>query len=122
MPVTALKFDWAQAPPVSYSVTFSNSSDGSNAVHVASDNSVVVSNPYIAKKADDIVPYSSNTTNVTLSKPVYSGKYATLTISGNQGLPKGEKKGVGASVAEFAIVGADGSDDLTRRNTGAWVA
>lgn len=57
VPVTQLKFDWAQSPPLSYSVTFSNSSDGSNSVKVASVNSVSVSNPYVAAKAAAIVPY-----------------------------------------------------------------
>ena len=120
LPITELQFDWAQAPPVSYKVTFSNSSDGSNSVNVASDDSVKVSSPYIAKKADEIVAYASNTTNVTLSSPVYSGKYATLTIMGNRALG-GSKKGVGASVAEFAIV-ASGGEDLAKRSIDAWVA
>jgi hypothetical protein len=109
-----LKFDWAQAPPLSYKVTFSNSSDGSNSVTVSSNDNVKVSNPYIASKADEIVAYASNTTNVTLSTPVYSGKYATLTISGNHALGKSQK-GVGASVAEFAIVASSG-EDLAKRS------
>jgi trehalose/maltose hydrolase-like predicted phosphorylase len=114
VPVTELKFDWAQAPPVSYKVIFSNSSDGSNSVTVSSNDNVKVSNPYIASKADEIVAYASNTTNVTLSAPVYSGKYATLTISGNHALGKSQK-GVGASVAEFAIVASSG-EDLAKRS------
>ena len=119
VPVTGLKFDWAQSPPVSYTVTFSNSSDGSDAVEVDSNNDVQVSNPYVAAKAADIVPYTSNTTNVTLDSPVYSGRFATLTITGNRALSG--KKGVGASVAEFAIVASTG-DDLARRSSEAWEA
>ena len=121
VPITELQFDWAQAPPVSYKVTFSNSSDGSNSVQVASDNDVQVSNKYVPAKADNIVAYMSNTTNVTLSSPVYSGRYATLTIMGNRALEgtADEKNGTGATVAEFAVV-ASGGDDLTKRNMGAW--
>lgn len=118
-PVTALDFNWAQAPPLSYKVSFSNSSDGSNAVHVASDDDVKVSSPYVASKADEIVAYASNSTNVTLNKPVWSGKFATLTIKGSHALNK-TQIGDGASVAEFAIV-AKGGRDLTRREVEAWV-
>ena len=117
VPITELHFDWAQSPPKSYEVTFSNSSNGSNAVHVSSNTNVQVSSPYVAKKAAEIVPYASNTTNVTLNKPVWSGKYATLTISGNratEGTPDA-KNGTGASVAEFAIIAGDGSS-LTARD------
>jgi hypothetical protein len=120
VPVTALMFDWAQAPPLSYKVTFSNSSDGSDAVTVTSDNNVKVSNPYVPSKADDIVAYASNSTNVTLSSPVYSGKFATLTVMGSHALNKSQE-GVGASVAEFVIV-ASGGEDLTKRSIDAWVA
>lgn len=48
----------------------------------------------------------SNTTNVTLETPVWSGKFATLTIRGTRaGAGRGMK---GASVAEWAIVARDG--------------
>ncbi|KAK3724203.1 alpha,alpha-trehalase ath1 [Vermiconidia calcicola] len=121
MPVTGLAFDWAQAPPHSYSVTFSNSSDGSDAVQVASDDSVQVSTPYVVADAAKIVPYASNTTNVTLDNPIYSGRYATLTIMGNRALEgtADERNGTGASVAEFAVVAGDGSDIAARRSAGA---
>lgn len=111
--MTALEFDWAQAPPVSYSVTFSNSSDGSDSVSVASSDNVKVSDPYDASTAGVIVAPKGNTTNVTLSEPVWSGKFATLSISGNknlQGTPD-ERNGTGASVAEFAVVAASTADD-----------
>lgn len=54
-----------------------------------------------------------NTTNVTLFEPVWSGRYATLSIKGNRNL-KGtidERNGTGASVAEFSIVAASMVDD-----------
>ena len=110
VPISQIKFDWAQSPPTMYSVIFHNASSmtAPGAVHVTSSSDVKISNPYVAADAAKIVPYSSNTTNVTLSKPVWSAKYATLEIAGNQankGTPD-EKNGTGASVAEFAIVAA----------------
>lgn len=111
--VTKLEFDWAQAPPVSYSVSFSNSSDGSDAVEVASSDSVEVNDPYDAAAISKITAPKGNTTNVTLSNPVWSGRYATLSIAGNQNL-KGtadERNGTGASVAEFSIVAASTASD-----------
>lgn len=122
LPITELRFDWAQAPPRSYSVSFSNSSSGENSVDVASDDSVAISNEYVAARAADIVPYSSNTTNVTLDAPVWSGRYATLTIRGNRALEgtPDERNGTGATVAEFAVVAADGSD-VAKRSGNVWM-
>ena len=119
VPVTQIRFDWAQSPPASYKVTFSNSSDEADAVDVTNSSSIKISNPYVARKAAMVLPYSSNTTNVTLGMPVYSGRYATLTIQGNQALAGTSlaKNGTGASVAEFAIVAANGTD-LMKRNYG----
>lgn len=108
--VAGFRFDWAQAPPRGYSVSFSNdvfssSSRGSGVVvNATSENSVAISNPY--EKADTaalIQPYESNTTNVTLNSVVYAGRYATLTIWGNQA-GSSDAEGVGATVAEFAVI------------------
>ena len=125
VPVGGMQFDWAQSPPKSYKVTFHNttSTSGYDTVHVTSSDDVRVSNPYVAKKASDVVPYMSNTTNVTLQSAVWSGKYATLTIMGNratEGTPDA-KNGTGASVAEWAIV-ASGGSNLVGRDTLAWVS
>lgn len=116
IPITAIKFDWAQSPPASYKVTFSNSSSGRDAVSVTSSTNVTISNPYVPSMADDITAYMSNTTNVTLSSPVYSGKYATLEIKGNLALTgtADAKNGTGASVAEFAIVSSNGTSVIKR--------
>ena len=113
--ISEIRFDWAQAPPRSYAVTFSNSS--SSAVNVTSDTSVAVSDDYDASKASDIVPYSGNTTNVTLERPVWSGRYATLTILGNRATEgtADEFNGTGATVAEWAIVAAGSGDNVARR-------
>ncbi len=70
-----------------------------------------VSAPYVAADAALILPYMSNTTNVTLPAPVWGGVYATLTISGNLDDPVGN--GTGASVAEWAIIAVgDGSNKV----------
>ncbi|KAI9700687.1 MAG: hypothetical protein M1836_002056 [Candelina mexicana] len=103
IPIIALSFDWAQNPPVSYSVTFSNTSSASSVVQVSSSNNVTVEKPYDASKAAFVTPYMSNTTNVTLLSPVWSGRFATLTISGNQG--DVASNATGGTVAEWAVIG-----------------
>lgn len=105
-PVTGFYFDWAQSPPDSYSVVFSNDTDFNynNVTNVTSSSSVTISNPYNAESANSaaIVPYTSNTTNVTLPSPVWSGEFCRLYIYGNQAL--NGTVGIGATVAEFAII------------------
>lgn len=106
--VAGFRFDWAQAPPRGYSVGFANGTGGGTQaqgfVNATSSESVEISSPYDAVAAGQITPYASNTTNVSLSSsqaPVYAGRYATLTIWGNQA--SGDD-GVGATVAEFAVI------------------
>nr|POF18474.1 cell wall acid trehalase [Quercus suber] len=115
VPITELRFDWAQSPPISYVVTFSNSSDAKYQSPVSQSDDVTISNPYDAATAFVIAPYSSNTTNVTLAHPVWSGKYATLTIMGNRANEgtRNAGNGTGATVAEWAIVAIDGSNQAS---------
>ncbi|KXS98628.1 hypothetical protein AC578_10065 [Pseudocercospora eumusae] len=118
VPITEIRFDWAQAPPTSYRVTFHNLSDITAVppVNVTESNDVEVSDPYDAETADVIRPYMSNTTNVTLETPIWSARYATLEISGshaNDGT-ENEKNGTGASVAEFAVVSSEGKNVVKR--------
>lgn len=122
VPITGFAFDWAQSPPTSYSVTFSNSSSGPAGVNVTSSSDIAISNAYDAASAAVITPYASNTTNVTLSAPVYSGRYATLTISGNQATlgTANELNGTGATVAEWAIISAEGTN--VARRSRVWSA
>lgn len=80
-PISGFFFDWAQAPPVNFSVAFSNSSDGSGA-RIAISQDVTISEAYNMTLAAMITEYMSNTTNVTLENEVYSGRYATLVSSG----------------------------------------
>lgn len=114
--VVEFRFDWAQAPPSGYYVTFSNTSgSGSSETATAEGTSnatrsenVEVSTPYDAETVYLITAYKSNTTNVTLDSPVYSGRFATLTIWGNQATGD---DGVGATVAEFGVILDDGGMD-----------
>ncbi|KAL8790430.1 MAG: hypothetical protein Q9213_000582 [Squamulea squamosa] len=107
-PVTGFHFDWAQNPPTNISVIFHNSSDvtDSTAVRVTDNVQVEISIPYDANSTYVVAPYVSNTTNITLDTPVYSGQYATLQIQGNQ--VDSFNNGTGATVAEWAILGVDG--------------
>jgi hypothetical protein len=103
IPITSILFDWAQAPPQSYRVTFHNLSDTTIVppLLVASSDNITISNPYNAAMAAAVVPYMSNTTNVTLAKPVWSARFATLEIFGTQA---GQGVKVGASVAEWSLI------------------
>lgn len=103
-PITGFFFDWAQNPPVNFTVSFSNSSTSGDGKVVASESNVTISNPYNETLVALITEYMSNTTNLTLDAPVYSGRYATLSVWGNQ--VDGLNNGTGASVAEWAILGS----------------
>ncbi|KAL8682840.1 MAG: hypothetical protein Q9186_001169 [Xanthomendoza sp. 1 TL-2023] len=108
-PVTGFHFDWAQNPPTNISVIFHNSSEvtDSSAITVSDNVQVEISIPYDANSTYIVTPYVSNTTNITLDSPVYSGQYATLQIQGNQ--VDSYNNGTGATVAEWAILGMNGS-------------
>ncbi|KAK6401303.1 alpha,alpha-trehalase ath1 [Elasticomyces elasticus] len=121
--ITEVQFDWGQAPPTSYVVTFSNSSDATDSVNVTSSTNIEISAAYNAATTFEIVPYTSNATNITLDSPVYSGRYATLEIRGNQatiGTPN-ESNGTGATVAEFVLVAASG-ENVAKRQIRFWTA
>ncbi|KZF21241.1 carbohydrate-binding module family 32 protein [Xylona heveae TC161] len=108
-PITQIQFDWGQAPPVTYSVIFHNDSVWSeSALFVSSSAAINISNPYDPKTVALLQSVSSNTTNVTLSPPIWSGNYATLVIEGNQASTN-PFNGTGATVAEFVLVGANGT-------------
>ncbi|RMY67253.1 hypothetical protein D0863_07919 [Hortaea werneckii] len=142
VPISEIRFDWAQAPPRMWRVEFANSStalttgnsssaaeetakgkeddDGEEGVVLVAQSGadgVQISDPYDASTAAEIRPYRSNTTNVTLegTAVVWSGKFAMLTIEGNQGLVDGDGSGSGASVAEWGIIGPGGRDVVTGR-------
>lgn len=106
-PVTGFFFDWAQNPPSSFTVLFHNTSTPEpSAVTATSVSTVDISVAYNTTLVSLITPYTSNTTNVTLNPPVYSGSYATLVIQGNQATNL--TNSTGATVAEWAIIGSMG--------------
>lgn len=103
--VKVFYFDWAQAPPVSFRVEFPNGSSSDNAaspmfynpasaIQVASQDPVALSLPFDEATVADVVPYTSNTTLLTLHQPVAVGAagggamYASLRITGNQGIAR----------------------------------
>jgi len=110
-PIQRISFDWAQDPPAFYSVAFSNSSDYvHDYINVTSSNNITISNPYVAADAKNIVPYTSNTTNVTIDPPIWSGQYAILTIKGAHTAEYIQNRtGPGGTVAEFVIIGSSGN-------------
>ena len=109
-PITGFFFDWAQVVPVSFAVYFHNdtlptgfSGQANGVTNVASQDMVQVDKPYDEAVVNVIRKYTSNTTNVELDSPVYSGRFATLQIKGNQADPA--ENATGATVAEWAIIG-----------------
>ena len=108
IPVSGFYFDWAQSPPLNFSIIFHNASSytAASAKMVASEKKVNVSAPYSAKMTGEIVPYSSNTTTVVLAAGtgLYSADYATLRMIGSQSTGDA-LNGTGATVAEWAIIG-----------------
>ncbi|KAK3045608.1 hypothetical protein LTS18_013673, partial [Coniosporium uncinatum] len=100
-PVVRFEFDWAASPPQKFYIHFSNvtgdmgllATDAGNSslfAHVASETDVSVSRPRnsTVERVDPdarrvVRPYESNTTSVVLGQPVWSGKWAFLTVWGN---------------------------------------
>ena len=84
---------------------FSNDStfDESKARVATSQENVTISSPYNMTAVSEIVPYMSNTTNLTLSPAIWSGKYAILQIVGTQETSLTNE--TGATVAEWGIIG-----------------
>lgn len=112
-PIHRLSFDWADLPPVEFNVTFSNLTDKitgvpAKPITVVPTQKVKISKPYNATTALDIVPYegNTNTTEVILDPPVWSGILTTLTILGAQTADPNDT--AGAKVAEFRIIGNEG--------------
>jgi len=101
--ITAFYFDWAQNPPTNFTVLFHNTSTPDSSAVTATSQKVDINIPYNTTEINLITPYMSNTTNVSLSPAVWSGKYATLKIQGNQATNL--TNSTGATVAEWAILG-----------------
>ena len=113
-PVLGISFNWGLNPPVRADVTLSNSSTFDGPAITIPINNITISDAYEASDVR-IRAYSGNTTNVAVSAStsnglVYSGKYARLEIEGTQG----PNRNLGATVAEFALIGPQGVDHVRR--------
>ncbi|KAL3479653.1 glycosyl hydrolase family 65 central catalytic domain-containing protein [Aspergillus californicus] len=118
-------FEWAQSPPINATVIFHDqpledvgstlASPGPETRIVASLTRIRQSRPYDANATDanEITSPVGNTTTIELDKPVYVRRYATLVISGNQAVVDGEEE-VGATVAEWAIIGPNSAKAQSR--------
>lgn len=98
--ITGFELDWAQSPPSSWQVDFSDSNDFASSMKVYNSTTVAISTPYDASRVADITPYTSNTTSVTLEATIPATRYVRLSIQGTQG----EFSAMGATVAEFAVI------------------
>lgn len=114
VPISGFHFDWAQAPPASFRIYFHNLSDTSIVppVKVYEDDDVQISDPFDVSEEFVIRPYMSNSTDVTLERPVWSARFATLEVEGNLATKgtRDERNGTGASVAEWAILMMGGEE------------
>lgn len=103
-PVKSIHVDWAAAVASSFSVVFHNTSDhagvDSRRVDVPNVNITI---PYNASAESIVQRYLGNSTTISLAdKEVWSGRYATLLMTGNQG--DDSSSAPGASVAEWAVL------------------
>jgi hypothetical protein len=97
--VEKLFFNWAQAPPTSFSVSSSNTADG-EFVELYSTKNITISTPHTDTDVFIIKPKEGNVTSVTFSPMVQPGRYVRLTIEGTQGV----NNKTGATVAMFAMI------------------
>ncbi|PGH30392.1 hypothetical protein GX50_06828 [[Emmonsia] crescens] len=110
-PVKSIFVDWAAAVPSSFAVVFHNSSiskldEVDNVGHDRIDMpNVDISIPYNASEQKIVQRYQGNTTSIDLldsGREVWTGRYATLLVVGNQG--DDSDSAPGASVAEWAVI------------------
>ncbi|KIX02776.1 uncharacterized protein Z518_08718 [Rhinocladiella mackenziei CBS 650.93] len=125
--VSSMRFDWAQAPPLNYTVLFHNdtldfpsaltASTQPGVQQVARNSSIRITNPYNETEILGIESIEANVTNSAIGPDVYTARYATLQIWGslyNGTLDAENMSGDGATVAEWSIIvdnlpGLDGS-------------
>lgn len=118
--VSGFYFDWYQSPPVNATVVFhdkairSPSMSFKNAtgdVRIATTlENIKQSEPYDPENTNlaEIKIPTGNITTIELAEPIKAARYATLIISGNQANGN-TADGVGATVAEWAILANDRS-------------
>lgn len=118
--VSGFHFDWYQSPPVNATVVFHDKAirnptmslkNKTEDVRIAATlTDIKQSKPYDPDATDlaEIKIPTGNTTTIELAEPITAARYATLIISGNQA--NGDTAdGVGATVAEWAILANDRS-------------
>ncbi|KAH0541493.1 hypothetical protein FGG08_004034 [Glutinoglossum americanum] len=113
-PIGSLFFNWAQAPPKSFSVSSSSTLDGVF-VELYSAKNVTISAPPPDAHITKIQPRQGNVTSVMLVQPVVPGRFVRLEVVGTQG----EESKVGAMVAGFAMIEA-GEEHEGRGIRGGW--
>jgi len=110
-PISGVSFDWGSRPAASARITVYNSTtpdfNVSTTESTVTFSNITISSPYNPETASIIQPYVGNMSFFSLSTPIYSGNYLTLTIQGCQ-----ENDTLGATVAEFNLFGANGTSLL----------
>ncbi|KAL1305629.1 hypothetical protein AAFC00_007228 [Neodothiora populina] len=105
--VTGVTIDWGRRPATAIRVDFFNASSPSASesqdIVTFDYTDILVSSPYDAATNDIIQAYVGNMSTFAFPSPIWSGRFATLTIEGCT-----IDDGVGATVAEFSIIGANG--------------
>ncbi|KAK8039593.1 hypothetical protein PG993_008004 [Apiospora rasikravindrae] len=99
----SVHLDFGMRPPKSVRVLLSNSStfdDLNTTREIIGETKIAITQPW--KPDSPVVPYVSNITDIALADDVWSEKYARLEIEGCW-----VEDGVGATVAEFALLAAD---------------
>lgn len=80
---------------------FHNTTDTRHSKRIDVPN-VNISIPYDPSELSIVQPYQGNSTNMSVADmDVWTGRYATLVVEGNQGQ---SSSGPGATVAEWAVV------------------
>ena len=106
--ISGFAFDWAQSPPRHFTVSITNDTKLFTNI---SRHDVNISMPFNAANVANIVPYASNTSIIPLNVPTMSGRYAKLEIWGSHSAEfMANGTGSGATVAEWAILRADGGN------------
>lgn len=129
--VSGLHFNWYQSPPVNATVLFHDVviRDPVSALRNTTEDVRVIttlsnikqSKPYDPETTnmDEIAIPVGNTTTIELDKPAKAARYATLVISGNQANGGDATDGVGATVAEWAIIASDHFPSTDETENGA---
>jgi trehalose/maltose hydrolase-like predicted phosphorylase len=111
-PIKEIKLDWGPIPPTHFEILFSNytsppftEENMKWVTNVTASNNITITEPFDPERAVVIETYLGNMTNVTLDNIVWTGRYVTLGISGNQNDPNLNE--TGATVAEWNLITTD---------------